>query len=183
MKSFPYRQFSKNSTLTEGNNNNRRPGGNYNNDRHGGSMVRKRPWEGGNDDSQAKRLAPAARVGGNSRFSSNVPSVVGGNGFKSNSYNAGGPPKNFSGSMGGGYNRGVSAQGYQPRTFNKPYEQKPPMTHSMTSAPPAVSSNSMPMAYQPSYNTYQPMQFAQYPMAYAFPPPSSTSLMPPLPKN
>lgn len=146
-------------------------------------MARKRPWEG-NDDSQAKRLAPAARVGGgNSRFSSNVPSV-GGNGFKGNSYNAGGPKNNFSsGSMGGGYNRGGgSAPGYQPRTFNKPYEQKPPMTHSMTSAPPAVASNTMPMAYQPSYNTYQPMQFAQYPMAYAFPPPS-TSLMPPLPKN
>ena len=150
-------------------------------------MARKRPWEGNNDDSQAKRLAPAARVG-NSRFSSNVPNV-GGNGFKSNnSYNAGGP-KNFSsgGSMGGGggYNRGVSAPGYQPRTFNKPYDQKPPMTHSMTSAPPAVASNTMPMAYQPNYNAYQPMQFAQYPMAYpsmAFPPPS-TSLMPPLPKN
>lgn len=168
--------------------NNRRPGGNFN-DRFNGQMTRKRPWEGGNDDSQAKR--PTTARPGNTRFSSNVPAATGGGYKGNNAYSAGAGQKTFGNNNMGGYNnRGVSAAGasngggYQPRTFNKPpsYDQKPPMQHSVSTAPPSLPS-AMAYQQQPSYNAYQPMQFAQYPMAYAFPPPTATSLMPPLPKN
>lgn len=164
--------------------NNRKPGGaggmnkKFNNDRRGpgmgvqgGRMMqdRKRKWEGGNDDNEAKR----STTGLNSRFSADSrgyqpkPAPAYGTG----GYNQ--APKPY-----GSYNRDASATGgYQQRSYGKPagtgYEHK-----SLTATP----APAMQMAYQPAYSGYQAVSFAQYPpMTFAFPPPSSA--MPPLPKN
>lgn len=173
--------------FTEGNN--RRPGvggNNFNNDRFNNQMPRKRQWEGNSEGSQAKRPVPSrGGIGGigGTRFPSATPG-----GYKNNAYTSNGSaPKPFN-NMGGYNNRNVaSGQQQPPRTFNKPtsFDQKPPsMSHSIPTGvpPPSVPSNAMAMTYPTNYSSYQPIQYAQYPMAYAFPPPS-TSLMPPLPKN
>lgn len=147
----------------------------------GGRMMmqdRKRKWEGGNEDKESKRPTLGGGMpNGNSRFSADTR---GSKGYQNKPAGTGYAGFNQGQKSFGGYNREGNA-GYQLRSFDKPagsYNQKPQHSSVTTAA-----STPSAMTYQPAYNGYQAMSYAQYPpMSFAFPPPAS-SVMPPLPKN